>query len=259
MYKQIIIGKKLILFDLDGTIADTEPLWQLALTNVMARENVFLQTYRDLVRMPGLPNTEKWKIIVSENTIKSGKTAEQLNQETTTEFLKILETEELDTRPGFWELAFYFKKEKELKLGLTTNSSKDVAEKILEKIGIKETFDYKIYGDDVKNLKPDPEMYKKALSMAKVNAKEVLVFEDSPTGAASAEAANLDLIVIWNGLTAKSLYPESTIFFMLDFEGLANNLEMTFEEAFKDFQNTVLKNQEDKTNPQTQKQPREAQ
>jgi len=102
-------------------------------------------------------------------------------------------------------------------------------------------------------------MYKKALSMAKVNAKEVLVFEDSPTGAASAEAANLDLIVIWNGLTAKSLYPESTIFFMLDFEGLANNLEMTFEEAFKDFQNTVLKNQEDKTNPQTQKQPREVQ
>lgn len=259
MYKNIIIGKKLVLFDLDGTIVDTESLWQQALANVMSREGLYQQAYNDLVRMPGLPNKEKWLIMTSENTLKSGKTVDQLNEETTQEFINLMNTTEMDVMPGFWELAFYFKKNKELKLGLTTNSSKEVAEKILAKVGIKETFDYKVFGDEVKKLKPEPEIYKKVMDMARVKPREVLVFEDSPTGAAAAEKADLDLIVIWNGVTTKGLYPERTIFFMPDFEGLANNLEMTFEEAFKDFQKIVLKKEAGETNQQTQTPPHEAQ
>lgn len=256
MYKNIIVGKKVVLFDLDGTIVNNEPMWQLAFTNVMSREGIYLEAYKDLVRAPGVPNSLKWRSILQTIQPKSGKTPEQLTKDTNDEYLKILEDGELETRDGFWDLSFYLKQEKGFKLGLVTNSGKDVAEKILAKIGISETFDFKVFGDDVKKLKPDPETYKTALKLAGASAKEALAFEDSPTGAAAAENAGIDLIVIWDGVTSKGLFPQKTIFFLQDFEGLANNLELTFEEAFKDFQKRVLQIPEEDINQQTQKQPR---
>lgn len=256
MYKNIIIGKKVVLFDLDGTIVNNEPMWQLAFSNVMSREGIYLEAYKELVRASGVPNSLKWNSILQTIQPKSGKTSEQLTKDTSDEYLKILEDSEMETRDGFWDLVFFLKQEKGFKLGLVTNSGKEVAEKILVKVGISETFDFKVFGDDVKKLKPDPETYKTALKLAGASAKEALAFEDSPTGAAAAENAGIDLIVIWDGVTSKGLFPQETIFFLQDFEGLANNLELTFEEAFRDFQKTVLQTPEEDVSQQTQKQPR---
>lgn len=209
--------------------------------------------------MPGVPNKNKWEGVLASEPHKNGKSAQKLNEETIAEFKKIVGNEELDPRPAFWHLVYYLKVEKELKLGLTTNTDKQTAQFILDHLGIKETFDYMLFGDDISKPKPNPEIYLKALKMANVSNKEALVFEDSPAGAEAANKANLDLIVIWNTDIPKSYFPEKTLLFVPSFEGLANNMDHTIDEAYAEFQKSVLGKENTETvtqHPQTQIQPR---
>ena len=67
-----------------------------------------------------------------------------------------------------------------MKLGLTTNTKKDTAMKILEKVGAdKDVFDFMLFGSDVKKLKPNPEIYIAAAKKLNMHAKDILVFENS--------------------------------------------------------------------------------
>jgi HAD superfamily hydrolase (TIGR01509 family) len=77
---------------------------------------------------------------------------------------------------------------------LVTTAKKHNAEMVLKKHNISELFNYFVFGDDVKQTKPDPEAYQLALSKSGLSPNEVLAFEDSDSGVAAAMAAGLNVI-----------------------------------------------------------------
>lgn len=66
----------------------------------------------------------------------------------------------------------------------------------LDHIGALDVFALVLAGEDVRNAKPNPEIYNKVLQELSVNPDEALVFEDSPVGMEAAEAAHVNYIQI---------------------------------------------------------------
>ena len=245
MFKKIIDGKRAVFFDLDGTIVDTEPLWERAFETVLQLYNADFVGYDELPDGATVP--QKWEYIIHTNAeyLSGIPNVAELSRLTHTEYLKIVENSLLEARPGFWDLAAKLKVDKNLKIALVTNSTKEITQKVLSKIGVASTFDLVVTGDEVKKAKPAPEIFLKAAKTLNVKPAEVLVFEDSLAGASSAVNAGMDLIVIWDGVFEKTAYPENTIMFLPDFESLPGNLDMTMEEAVKTEAQEMLKEQEE--------------
>jgi HAD superfamily hydrolase (TIGR01509 family) len=66
----------------------------------------------------------------------------------------------------------------------------------LKAFKLEDMFDYLATGGDVKQPKPNPEIYLKALDMTGLEANEVLAFEDSESGIESARAAGIATLLI---------------------------------------------------------------
>jgi len=77
---------------------------------------------------------------------------------------------------------------------LVTTAKRDNATKVLQEHNLEHYFTYMVFGDDVKNRKPHPEPYLKALELSGLSSHEVIVFEDTQSGIQSAEAAGLAVI-----------------------------------------------------------------
>lgn len=73
-----------------------------------------------------------------------------------------------------------------LKIGLVTTASKAAVSLILPRLNLTRNFDCIVTGDDVKEKKPAPDAYILAATALGVTPKECLVFEDSKTGIESA-------------------------------------------------------------------------
>lgn len=230
MYKRILEGKKAVFFDMDGTILDSEPLWERAFENIL--QAIEMDWMLDEEMPAGLTIASKWSVLLERNKdlITQKLSVKDLVDQTHTEFLKIVTSEEIDTRPGFWELLLYFKEQKSLKTAMTTNTNRAVTNQVASILGISSAFDLIITGDEVSNPKPNPEIYVTAAKKLNVNPSEVLVFEDSVAGADAAAAANMSLIVIWQGKPVKLFYPETVELFIPDFTPLVGTMDTTPEE-----------------------------
>lgn len=247
MYKKFINGKKVVCFDLDGTIVDNEGFYVEAFETVLEQANPELML-SDVYGKTGESLYQKWEKIADANLIKNKMSAKDLADYTYKEYMKIVSEIEIEPREGFWQLAAYLK-EKGLQLALTTNTDKNIAQFMLNKLQVQDAFDFMIFGDEVKHKKPDPEIYKATAKHFKVKTNEMLVFEDSIAGAKAAADAGASLIVIWDGQTLKSKYPDKTIVFTDDFDGFAYNMDLNGEEFLEEIQKAMPPLQ----NPQTQK------
>jgi HAD superfamily hydrolase (TIGR01509 family) len=89
-------------------------------------------------------------------------------------------------------------KAKKIKIACCSNSIRTTCYKMLTKIGIIEYFDLIISNEDVKNSKPHPEMYWKAMSILGINPEETLIVEDSPAGLKAAERSGAEICRVKN-------------------------------------------------------------
>lgn len=232
MYKKIIEGKKAVFFDLDGTILKDSPRYatqavQKILNEIVEASYINAEDYD----FSGLPIEYRWETILKVNDLKNEKTVKELTDLTYEEVFKIINDPETDpVTEGFWDFIYEIKEEKGLKTALTTNSPKDIAMQILEKIGADKVFDFMVFGDEVKRLKPNPEMYKKTLKALKLKPKEAVVFEDSVAGVKAAAAAKIDIVVIWDEVTSRHEFPGNILEFFPDFTDLSGKLDEDYFE-----------------------------
>ena len=229
---RVFQGKKVVIFDLDGTVIDSQTSWNDAMENVKKRLG-FVGLERNYPS--GLNVSDKWEFLLRDYSGPVNVSVADLSKATNDEFLKIYT--EVEARDGFWTLARYLK-ERGFKLALASNTERYVVDEVVKRLEAGPVFDLIIAGDEVKHHKPHPEMYRVAVKKLEVSPKDAVIFEDSLIGTQAAIASKIDTIVIWDEEISKVLYPRGAAFFLPDFEGLDVSIEKSprqlLEEAAKE-------------------------
>ncbi|NQW18260.1 MAG: HAD family phosphatase [Chloroflexi bacterium] len=90
-------------------------------------------------------------------------------------------------------------------VAVATSSMTDEASRVLKAIGVFDLLETLVGRDQVTNAKPHPEIYLHTAELLQRAPEACLVIEDSPLGAASATAANMPCLVVPNAFTEKVL------------------------------------------------------
>lgn len=85
---------------------------------------------------------------------------------------------------------------KNIPYALVTSTIKEKASKVLTHFNLYHRFKFILFGDDVVDSKPNPEIYLKAVSQSGLNKHEILVFEDSRNGIEACNNAGLDVVYV---------------------------------------------------------------
>jgi HAD superfamily hydrolase (TIGR01509 family) len=88
-----------------------------------------------------------------------------------------------------------------MRLAVASSSPRSWVGGHLERLGIIDHFDHLRCADDVRQVKPDPELYLAALAALGVAAHEAIALEDSPNGVLAAKRAGLFCVAVPNSLT----------------------------------------------------------
>ncbi len=97
------------------------------------------------------------------------------------------------------------------KTGLTTMSHRNQVEHILSVLGVRELLNVIATREDVKNPKPDPEIYKLVIGQLGVQPTDCIAIEDSLAGVKAGLAAGVDVIGVGTMLTGKSLHESGVL------------------------------------------------
>jgi beta-phosphoglucomutase len=92
------------------------------------------------------------------------------------------------------------------KVGLATMSRCQQAQLVLEILDLRDAFDFVATRDDVERGKPDPEIYQFVSQELGVAASQCLVIEDSPAGVKAALAAGMHVVAVSTPFTHESLH-----------------------------------------------------
>ncbi|EOH80799.1 MULTISPECIES: HAD family hydrolase [Enterococcus] len=183
-----------VLFDLDGTLIDSERYYFSIWQELMAQAGYRLEKdfYQSVVGSPTSILKEKFQQHFGEIPM-----FDQLFEAFMDRRKKAQKEGVFPLTKGCYEYLEYLKR-KNISCGVVTSSYQKEAEGILENMELAPFFAFGVYGDQVTKGKPDPEIYHKAIQIANQPADQILVYEDSPNGILSAVRAGLSCIHIKN-------------------------------------------------------------
>jgi beta-phosphoglucomutase family hydrolase len=179
-------GIKGLIFDLDGTLADTMPFhfkgWQLACRKFGAEiDTAFLRKHT------GSPG---WMIadeIIKMCKLDGSVTQDQIIEEKLAEFYK----DQHLVKPIFPVVAIVKKYHGILPMSIGTGGHREAVERTLEITGLRKYFDIVVTANDVENFKPHPETFLKCAEQMKVDPIYCEVFEDGDLGIEAAIEAGM--------------------------------------------------------------------
>ena len=190
-----MLGRKpsfAVLFDMDGTLIDSEPYW-MASEQALAAEHEGTWTHEDGLDIVGMSLDQSPQVLKDRANIplETHEIVNRLTNEVQSKLARVI-----PWRPGAKELLLDLKKHN-VKTALVTMSLHRMAQQVVDAIPF-DSFDVIVAGDDVSRGKPHPEPYEKAAALLGFSPKDCIAFEDSSTGLASAEAAGTYAIGIPN-------------------------------------------------------------
>ena len=185
---------KLIVFDLDGVLVDSRQLHYNALNMALGTidKKFIIAENEHIARYDGNPTSVKLNMLSNEKGLSKDLHSKvwKLKQEMTQVLINDMEYNE-----RLREILRQLKKDG-YTIYCASNSIYNTIKMMLLRCGLMEFFDYFISNEDVKNAKPNPEIYLKCLQRANVSAYECLVLEDSPIGRTAAQMAACNLCPI---------------------------------------------------------------
>lgn len=188
---------KAIVFDFDGTIVDTETAWYQAFQQ--AYENcgaeLTLETFAQCI---GTSHDHFNPYEYINTLLDQPVEADSFKQQVHDRHSKLMENVAL--RPGVIEL-LQAARSAGLKIGLATSSRREWIDKYLEQHDLGGYFECIRTMENVKKVKPDPELYTQTLACLGVQGDEAIAIEDSPNGAKAAVRAGMYCVVIPNDIT----------------------------------------------------------
>jgi HAD superfamily hydrolase (TIGR01509 family) len=186
---EILACKRLLIFDFDGTIADTIPLHAQAFTETLAPLGIEVdyssiagRKTRDALLLcfatagRAAPNAASLEALTAEKQRRA----------------RALIGAELKPLPGVDDFLRWAKPR--YLMALVTSGSQKTVELALQKLGYQGLFDLILFAEDVMHAKPHPEGFLRVLETTGVAAEEALVFEDSQAGFTAAVTADIEFL-----------------------------------------------------------------
>lgn len=180
-----------VIFDLDGTILEDEDEYGRAFNKVL--KNLGINSNTEIPQIKGIGVKENWPLLIKKYGIKTNKLPEVLAQETQNAYL--LEINGITVRPGFEDFVQDLK-DGGIQTALATSNTWEMAEKILNKVGLGGIFDTVTTIDEVVYSKPDPTLFTITADKLGVEREECLVIEDASSGVTAAQLAGMKVIAI---------------------------------------------------------------
>lgn len=215
-----------IIFDVDGTIADTEEIHRQAFNLTFEEFNIdwhwSVDDYREILFISG--GKERFRKFLNEDKALKSKIDDpeqfvlELHKRKSQLYRKILEDDVLEFRPGVIRL-INEARDKGIKLGVATSSSlanfTTLFYTIMD-IEPCELFDSIVTSDTVQDKKPSPAAYQCVLAGLGLEAKDCVAIEDTQNGNLAALAAGMKTIVTTHAYTIDNNFTGASI--------VANNL-----------------------------------
>jgi HAD superfamily hydrolase (TIGR01509 family) len=183
-------GLAAVLFDMDGLLVDTEPLWLETETEVMARLGA-TWTVQDQEALLGGSMRRTVSYLLSKATRPAPPLSVErwLNEG----MLQRVQDGRVVVQPGARELLAAVARAG-LPHALVTSSQRLFAEAVLASTGL--AFPVTVCAEDVSVTKPDPEPYLLAAKLLEADPARCVALEDSPNGVASATAAGCYVVAV---------------------------------------------------------------
>jgi HAD superfamily hydrolase (TIGR01509 family) len=188
-----------LLFDLDGTIAETDSLHLPTWVDALQPHGVEVdeEFYRD--RISGRNTAEIVRELLPDLTDEQGRSIGDAKEASFRE-----RASELEPLPGLVDFVERGRK-RGMRIALVTNAPEENVEAILPALKLRGLFDVVVLADEVEAVKPDPAPYKAALERTGVPAERALAFEDSVSGIVSSVAAGIPTVGITSSQNPKRL------------------------------------------------------
>lgn len=184
-------GMRAIIFDYDGVLADTEPLYWKAWAAMLAPFGVAL-SWEDYCRLGKGRRDEHMLESLSpyaSTPLRRADLEQQIQQRKQT--IRQWCAQQSPIHAATVELLHGLRG---FLLGMVTSSDREAVQPVLEAAGIEGCFAACVYGDDLYRHKPHPEPY--LLMAERLGVETGLAFEDSEAGLASARAAGFTAIPV---------------------------------------------------------------
>jgi HAD superfamily hydrolase (TIGR01509 family) len=189
-----------VLFDMDGTLVDSEKVWDVALHELAAHfGGVLSATTRLAMLGSNMPETIR---LLYEDLGQTWRDPAE-GADWLTRRVRQLFAEGLEWRPGAQRLLREVRAAG-VPTALVTSTDRSLVEVALGTLG-RDSFDVVVCGDDVPRAKPDPTPYLTAADLLKVPIEQCVAIEDSPTGIASARDAGAVVVAVPNDVDLSDL------------------------------------------------------
>jgi HAD superfamily hydrolase (TIGR01509 family) len=179
-----------LLFDLDGTLAETDSLHLPTWVDVLRPYGIVVDKAFYKERISGRSNSKIVQDLLPDLSAEEGRRLADAKEASFRD-----RAHELEPLPGLLDF-MQEGKDRGLSLALVTNAPEENVEAILLALELKAFFNEVVLSDHVGPVKPDPAPYKAALDKLGISAEEALAFEDSTSGIASSVAAGIPTVGI---------------------------------------------------------------
>jgi len=199
-------SKKTILWDMDGVISDSYSFHFAAWQETFAKRSMEL-TKRDFTQLFGATNDFIIRRIMGrelpERDVKS------IAQEKEEAFRRQA-TGHIKPFPGVVRLLNALKKGN-FRLGLVSSAPRENIDLTLTELDLAEIFNCIVYGQEVSESKPSPQIYLLAAEKLQATPNDCVVIEDSPLGVKAAKTAGMKCVAVTNTHRPENLREADTI------------------------------------------------
>lgn len=179
---------KLAIFDVDGTLIDSESVYvKAALLN--NKLNGYDVPYDVIMNTIGR-NRESVRQVVLDSQSKGFDYDTYRHK-----LMELYDEDTLTLKKGAINILEYCIRNN-IKAAVATSTYKEKQLRILKQLHIDEYFDYMIFGDEIKNSKPAPDIYLNVYNHYNYPKEDILIFEDSRNGILSAYNAGIKVVYI---------------------------------------------------------------
>lgn len=203
---------KAAIFDMDGVIINSEPIHDTVWKQFYEHHNIPVSR-KDLDSMRGIPPAATIRKFMPHVTNEAA--LDSLHKERAELLTHAFTDKDIPLVAGIIDFMQDLRRQ-HIAIAVATSTLREIAEKVLQKVGVYEFLDVVVGGNDILHGKPDPEIFLTAAQKLKVDPKNCMVFEDSVAGVEAGLKAHMHVVALLTTHT-QDTFPEAR-YFLKDFQ-----------------------------------------